>query len=96
MTASPWTAGDRALMLAYDAYTATLCPGCGHPIELAWHPDNDGFFDAESATCHACTAMDRAADPDSTKPVKPHDHMWATYTRPPDKPLPPLPPTDLT
>lgn len=96
MTASPWTAGDRALLLAYADYETKLCPGCGHPKAEAWHTDNDGFYEAdEPITCHACTAQARAAA-ESAKDFKPVEYLGAHYTRPADQPLPSLTPTDLT
>lgn len=95
VTASPWTAGDRALALAYRAYRDSLCPGCGHPCDEAWHPDNDGWYEADApVTCHACTAKARA-DAESEKDFKPVEYFGARYTRPSDQPLPPLNPAAL-
>ncbi|MDN4173915.1 hypothetical protein QWY28_13220 [Nocardioides sp. SOB77] len=42
--------------MALAAYEGQLCPGCRQPIALAWHSDMDGYYDAESYVCHACTA----------------------------------------
>lgn len=77
MTASPWTAEDRALLLAYRSYRATLCPGCGHPKETAWHVDNGGEFEVTSRyTCHPCTA--KRADNGGSDPV---EYVVVTDTR---------------
>jgi hypothetical protein len=88
-TASAWTEEDRALLLARDAYLATLCSGCGQPKETAWHPDNEGWFEVtQSFECNACTALRRESDP-SSEPVTFHA---VTDTRDYEKsPLPPLP-----
>ena len=52
-----WTDEDRALLLALDAYEATLCPGgCGQPREIAWHSHMEGFYEPTRWICHACTA----------------------------------------
>lgn len=73
VTASPWTEADRALMLAFQLYESSLCPGgCGQPKALAHHPDNDGWYGiAEKVICHACTALKRAANEGSKEPVQP-------------------------
>jgi hypothetical protein len=86
---SEWTEEDRALMLARDAYEATLCKGCGHPKDTAWHPDNDGWFEVtQTFTCHACTALRQHGD-DQAQPVEFHA---VTDTRDYERnPLPPMP-----
>jgi hypothetical protein len=95
IAASPWTEGDRALMLAYRAYEDSLCPGCHHPRAEAWHPDNDGWYEADDPiTCHACTAQARAVA-ESEKDFKPVEFLGSRYTRPAEQPLPPLNPAAL-
>lgn len=70
VTGSPWTSEDRALMLAYRVYKATLCPGCGHPKETAWHFDNEGEFEVKARyTCHPCTVKNTPGDGRSVDPV---------------------------
>lgn len=70
VTASPWTAEDRALLLAYEIHLASLCPKCGHPKDTAWHFDNEGEFEvAEQYTCHPCTVMAGQGD-GPTEPVQ--------------------------
>jgi hypothetical protein len=88
-TASAWTEEDRALMLARDAYLATLCRGCGQPKDQAWHPDNEGWYEVSASfECHACTALRREGNP-SAEPVVFHA---VTDTRDYEKdPLPPMP-----
>lgn len=56
MTSPAWTEDDRALMLGLAAHETSLCPGCDQPRELAWHADAEGFYEAHSFVCHACTA----------------------------------------
>lgn len=86
VTRSAWTDEDRALMLARAQVKRSLCPGCGHPREKAWHPDNDGWFEVEKTiTCHACTA-ERRRDAADAKPV---EYPVVTYTR--DETKKPLP-----
>lgn len=88
-TGSAWTEEDRALLLARDVYLATLCKGCGHPKETAWHPDNEGWFEVTASfECAACTALRREAEP-SAPPV---EFYAVTDTRDYVKnPLPPMP-----
>lgn len=88
---SPWSSEDRALILAWRSYKATLCSGCGQPKERAWHPDNDGWFEVEDGpVCHACTAMKAHHHPDPTKPVEPAAFPYVVDTR--DYAANPLPP----
>lgn len=72
-TRSPWTPEDRALMLAYQIYLDTLCPGiCGQPKAKAWHSDNEGWYrtpDDAVNVCQACTAIQRYST-DTAKPVE--------------------------
>ena len=82
-------------MLAYAAYKDSLCKGCGHPRSEASHSDNDGYYEAdEPVTCHACTALARAAA-ESEKDFKPVEYLGVRYTRPADLPLPVLNPAVL-
>lgn len=60
--APEWTEGDRAALLGLQAYESTLCPGCLLPKQVAWHSDMDGWFEAESAVCLACTAKTGTGD----------------------------------
>lgn len=88
-TASPWTEEDRALMMAHAQYVASLCKGCGHPKEKAWHPHNDGWYEVtETFECNACTALARESNP-AAETVEFHA---VTYTRDEaNNPLPPMP-----
>lgn len=92
-TASAWTPEDRALMLAWRRYTATLCSGCGEPKDRAWHPDMDGWYEAEHVfTCWSCTAR-RALDTPDGQRVEPVTYPVFVDTR--DHKARPLPPFDL-
>lgn len=88
-TASAWTEEDRALMLARELYRSTLCKGCGHPIDKAWHPDNEGWFEVtQTFECHACTALRREGNSEA----EPAEYYAVTDTRDYEKdPLPPMP-----
>ena len=61
---------------------------CGHPRHICQHPDNDGWFDAETTQCHAKAAMDRFSA--ENKEPEPGTLVYTRYTRPDSKPLPPL------
>jgi hypothetical protein len=83
--ASPaWTSEDHDLLIGLAEYEATLCPGCGHPKDWAWHPGDEsaGWFDKHEFTCQACATA--------------HGPERATYstaidTWPAGKPHPPWP-----
>lgn len=60
ITEPAWTDDDRALMLALQLYEDGLCSGCGQPKDRAWHPDMDGWYEAYTYECNACsTVQDR-------------------------------------
>jgi hypothetical protein len=91
ITQSEWTSEDRALMLARQANQKKLHERCGHPKDKAFHPDNEGWYDAsDTLVCWACTALDQAAD----SKAPPHEMHVIRDVRDYDaKPLPPLSPT---
>lgn len=71
VASSPWSAEDRALMLAWRTYQDGLCPGCGHPKATAWHHHNDQAFAHEGDfVCWACTAAKPAQEDGSPDRVK--------------------------
>ena len=58
--ASPaWTSEDHDLMVALAEYESTLCRGCGHPKDWAWHPglESEGWFEKHEYTCQACATL---------------------------------------
>lgn len=58
METPDFTDDDRALLLALQAWEATLCPGqCGLPKELAWHTDAEGWFEHTRFQCFACSEI---------------------------------------
>lgn len=57
-----WTPVDWALTVALQAYEDDCCPGCGQPRTYGMDPDAHGRYHVQSATCHACTALERAHD----------------------------------
>jgi hypothetical protein len=92
VTGSAWTAEDRALMLGWRMYRASLHEPCGHPKETAFHPDNNGEFEVEGwVTCWPCTEAALAEDP-KARPVRfPIVVDTRDYAA---KPLPPWPDPD--
>jgi hypothetical protein len=60
-----WTEHDRSVAVALTLYEASLCSGCGHPVEESADPDADPHapsgawhYEAPAPTrCHACTAL---------------------------------------
>lgn len=68
---SEWTDEDRALMVAYQLYLDSLCPGCGQPRAKAHHSDNDGWYRiAEAVVCHACTVARKHGQDGEVDPVE--------------------------
>lgn len=83
----PYTADDRALLMALDAYEASLCR-CGQPRSTAWHSEMDGWYEPQTYVCHACTAMAPEDKDGKREPVR---YGGPLNTRPADKgPLPPF------
>lgn len=83
-----WTDKDYLLMLALTVYEDGLC-SCGHPVVIAHHKDNDGWYTAHKRVCNSCAARER-----STKGVgkeaytpAPGERVSTTYDRPADKPM---------
>ena len=60
-------------------------------MSIAHHPDNDGWYDAHKTQCHRCAAQERAVKGNGKDPYEPApgEKVYATYTRPASKPLPP-------
>ena len=90
---SPWTDEDRALMIAWRRYQDSLCPGCGQPIDKAWH--TNGWHEVQPvAECGGCTAQrlhDWQESGGHGEPPKP-----VIYTRVVDtRDEPPAPPPQL-
>lgn len=87
---SPWTAADRALMLAFEQYKATLCPRCSNPKAKAWSsmdpdaPDFDehsGWWEMTTPmVCEPCTVQNRHGNPEAP----PVEYAAAYDTRPYD------------
>lgn len=77
------------LSLALTLYEGGLC-GCGQPLVLAHHKDNDGWYDAHKRQCHSCAAQERATKGNGNDPYVPMDgeKVFTVYTRPATKPLP--------
>ena len=75
-------------MLARESNRQQVHDRCGHPKDKAFHPDNEGEYDAEeTVVCWACTALDQAADPKAG----PHEMRIIRDKRDYDaKPLPSL------
>lgn len=84
-----WSGKDFPLTLAFTIYKARLCD-CGHDRMICRHPDNDGWFKAKTSTCHAKAEVERLTGAKGYKP-EPGQMVYAEYTRPASKPLPPFP-----
>lgn len=80
MESPAYTETDRALLMAIDTYEASLCGGCGQPLEHAWHSGTEGWWETTSYVCWACTA--RTGDEVA--------HPVTRFTMPPDHPLDPF------
>lgn len=52
-----WLDEDRQIVIGWQAYQDTLCPGCGAPKAEAWGPDNQHRWLAKPSRCHSCTAI---------------------------------------
>lgn len=78
MESPAFTEEDRCLLLGLDAYEGSLCPGCDHPIELAWHSEMNGWFETDSYVCHSCTSKLE----DQSKPTA---YSIVRNTMPPDR-----------
>jgi hypothetical protein len=60
-----WTEHDRSVAVALTLYEATVCTGCGQPLEESTSPEADagnreGAWHYEAPVpdrCHACTAL---------------------------------------
>lgn len=70
-------------------YEDGLC-GCGQPLVLAHHPENDGWYDSVKTQCHSCAARERATQGTSKERYEPQpgEKISTRYTRPANKPLP--------
>lgn len=55
MQSPPYNREDRALLMALESYEASLCR-CGVPVTVAWHSEMDGYYEADDAVCHVCSA----------------------------------------
>jgi hypothetical protein len=61
--------------------------GCGYPAHVCRHPENDGYFDVDTAVCYATAAIEVHRGAEGYKP-DPGEQLAAVYTRPKDEPLP--------
>lgn len=98
--ASPaWTPDDHDVMIALAEYEATLCRGCGHPKDWAWHPGNEseGWFELVEFTCQGCATMHGPEQAvyktviDTYPPDRPRAPWPEEHTAEPATPPPPIP-----
>lgn len=80
-----WLEKDYVLTLGYTIYKDGLNE-LGFPYNLTRHPDNDGWFEAETVTDHAVAAYEQYGR-DNPKPGV-GERVIVRYTRPADLPLP--------
>jgi hypothetical protein len=71
-----WTDADFAIMQAYAAYQATLCPDCASEVALAWSEEAEGWFEVEDVDCASCGARI-----DHVKAHKNFDRRTKLYVR---------------
>lgn len=83
-----WTDDDRALLLALQMYESSLCPGCGYPIDQAWHTHSDGWWETTSYVCYPCTTQAAADSDDGSADDVTYD--ITRLTLPPDREFPPF------
>ena len=58
VTTAEWTDADRQAALDLEAYEASLCPGCNHPLEETTRPEHsDAYRPEPPIRCHYCTAQ---------------------------------------
>lgn len=90
METPEWTDEDRAALLGLQMYETTLCPGCGHPKQSAWHSDMAGWWESEQFVCLACTAASGETD------GKPNERIYThTFVDPKAGDLADLPPLQI-
>lgn len=54
-----WSSRDRGLAEALTELEDQKCSGCGHPRELAWNPETNGWWDHHEVVCEACAELER-------------------------------------
>jgi uncharacterized cysteine cluster protein YcgN (CxxCxxCC family) len=54
-----WLAEDLEAVLIQQREQASLCSGCGLPIDETMDPENEGTYIARAFACHACAAKDK-------------------------------------
>lgn len=59
MAESVWTERDRAVAVGLEVHEGSQCPGCGHPIDEVWSPDEYNAHVAEPVTCGRCRAIEK-------------------------------------
>lgn len=65
-----------------QVYEGGLC-GCGQPVVLAHHEDNDGWYTAHKSQCHSCAARERATAGTSKEQYvpEPGEKVFTEFTR---------------
>lgn len=53
-----WSESDRLLAAALTMYEDNL-HSCGHPRDVAFNPDSEGYFVAKEYVCQACAELER-------------------------------------
>lgn len=58
-----WTDDDRTAALDLQAYEASLCPGCRHPVAETTAPEaEERYHVPHPIRCHRCTATEQAQE----------------------------------
>lgn len=74
--------------MALLSYEDSLCGGCGQPKDIAYNPDADGWFEAETVTCAGCAAQQQHGRKQG-KEAPAGQKVYVLDTRPPDLELMP-------
>ena len=80
MDAPAWCEEDRILAEALQIDEDERCKGCGQYLDESTDDDMDGWYEAETVTCHGCAARDRHTK--EQKEPEPGELVWVrnTYT----------------
>jgi hypothetical protein len=64
-----WDDAEQTVILALQAYKASLCPLCGGPLDVCTNPENElKFKGGLPIRCHATTARAVAMEPYKDQP----------------------------
>jgi hypothetical protein len=80
-----WDEDGRMLALAYVAWEASSCSGCGRSLEECTDPDSEGRYRVPPPLrCHACTARSEASSAYQEGAPHPEALLFQVDYTPPD------------